>query len=59
MLETTGRCHTCNTRYVWRGKPLLRDAHCPKCHASLQLTTHLFKSGPSEFVDDRLTLVRA
>jgi rRNA maturation endonuclease Nob1 len=37
--QTTGRCHRCRIRFVWEGKPLLRDAYCPYCGSPLQLTT--------------------
>lgn len=40
---TTGRCHHCNIRYAWQGKPRLKDAYCPKCKNMLHATTHLFK----------------
>lgn len=47
MRDTTGRCHQCRVRFIWQGKPLLKDAFCPYCGSKLQLTTHLWK-GASE-----------
>lgn len=44
---TTGRCRACNVRYIWRGKPQLKDASCPNCGRELRATTHLFKAGPT------------
>lgn len=41
--QTSGRCHNCKIRFVWEGKPLLKDAYCPYCGYQLQQTTHLWK----------------
>jgi hypothetical protein len=43
--ETSGRCHRCNIRYIWkRNTPKLKDAVCPNCGCTkLKQTTHLFK----------------
>jgi rRNA maturation endonuclease Nob1 len=41
--ETTGRCHRCKIRFIWEGKPRLKDAFCPDCGSKLQQTTHLWK----------------
>lgn len=38
--QTQGRCRPCRIRFVWRGKPLLRDALCPRCKQPLARTTH-------------------
>lgn len=40
--ETSGRCWKCQIRYIWKGKPRLKDAYCPGCGAKLRPTTHLF-----------------
>lgn len=40
---TQGKCPKCRVRFEWRGKPLLRDAFCPTCHAPLSRTSHLLK----------------
>jgi Zn finger protein HypA/HybF involved in hydrogenase expression len=41
--EHSGRCQTCNIRYIWTGKPMVQDAKCPSCGCWLFRTTHLFK----------------
>jgi rRNA maturation endonuclease Nob1 len=41
--ETTGRCHRCKIRFVWTGKPRLKDAFCPHCGSKLHQTTYLWK----------------
>ena len=46
--ETTGRCHKCEIRFVWEGKPLLKHAACPYCGRPLRLTTHLWKGKTEE-----------
>lgn len=45
--ETSGRCRRCNVRYLWPGKPRLKDAYCPNCGYKLSATTHMFKAGPT------------
>lgn len=37
--ETQGRCRPCKIAYRWLGKPLLREALCPKCSRPLARTT--------------------
>ena len=44
---TTGRCHYCNIRYSWHGRPLRRDALCPRCRNPLRRTNHLWKGATS------------
>jgi hypothetical protein len=46
---TSGRCWSCNTRYIWADKPRLKHAYCPECGRKLAQTTHMFKSGPTRF----------
>jgi uncharacterized paraquat-inducible protein A len=46
--HTSGRCWKCNIRYVWKGKPRLKNAYCPKCGLKLKATTHQFKGGTIE-----------
>lgn len=39
MAETQGRCRGCRVRFVWKGKPLLRDALCNRCKQPLDRTS--------------------
>lgn len=41
--QTSGKCWKCKLRFVWKGKPLLRDAYCCRCKTKLEKTTHLNK----------------
>jgi hypothetical protein len=42
--ERTGRCHTCNIRFIWPDKlGRLKDMSCPICGTALAHTTHMFK----------------
>ncbi len=43
--ETTGRCHKCNSRFIWNKKlGKLSQMTCPFCPGfHLKLTTHQFK----------------
>ena len=36
---TQGKCAACRRRCVWRGRPLLREAYCPRCGGKLERTT--------------------
>lgn len=36
--RTHGRCKSCRKVWGWLGKPLLRDAHCPRCGMRLRQT---------------------
>ena len=40
---TSGRCWKCNVRFIWKGKPRLKDAYCRWCESKLKATTHQFK----------------
>jgi len=43
-IETQGRCHECNIRFIWPArKPALKAALCPICRTQLKQTTYLFK----------------
>ena len=35
-----GRCRKCNLAFVWRKKPLVRDAICPYCKNEITQTTY-------------------
>jgi len=35
---THGKCTPCRAYYQWEGKPLLRDARCPRCSQPLERT---------------------
>ena len=41
--DKQGKCERCELRYTWRGKPLLRQALCPKCKHPLARTSHEMK----------------
>jgi hypothetical protein len=44
MDQKQGRCRPCKIRVVWEGKPLLRDALCPRCKAPLDRTSSDLRS---------------
>lgn len=50
MRKTTGRCYGCKVRFVWNGKPLLKNALCPRCGEPLHLTTHIW-SGENSYTE--------
>lgn len=37
-MATAGRCRPCGVVFSWQGKPLLRDALCPRCKRPLDRT---------------------
>lgn len=37
--ESSGKCGNCEVRYIWKYKPRVSEAYCPKCKAKLFLTT--------------------
>lgn len=39
MSTVQGKCIDCQVRWVWRGKPLVRDAICPVCTSPLDRTS--------------------
>lgn len=41
--ETQGKCTTCKVRWLWQGRPRLKDALCPQCGKKLDRTTHFLK----------------
>lgn len=43
---TQGKCVRCAVAFRWRGKPLLRNALCPRCKEPLSKTTRHLKSMP-------------
>lgn len=43
--STSGRCPSCNIRFIWDSPVRLNKALCPLCHTPLRRTTHLFKQG--------------
>lgn len=42
---TKGKCLDCRKAFEWKGKPRLRDAHCPFCGRLLIATTYELGSG--------------
>lgn len=38
-----GKCVGCKVRWVWKGKPLVRDAACGVCGSPLEQTTYRLK----------------
>ena len=40
---TQGKCSDCKIRWIWNGKPLVREARCPECGESLERTSHHLK----------------
>lgn len=38
MPSKFGRCAPCKTIFEWRGRPLVRDALCPRCKVPLDRT---------------------
>lgn len=36
--HTHGRCRPCGAIFQWQGRPLLRDALCPRCRQPLDRT---------------------
>lgn len=40
---TQGRCKPCRIRVVWTGRPLLRDALCPRCRDPISRTTRTLR----------------
>ena len=45
--ETTGRCHGCKIRFIWSGRPRLKDAYCPDCGDKLKATLTYGKAVPT------------
>lgn len=44
--QLSGRCHPCNSRFLWDKKlGKLKDMRCPFCNSRLRLTTYQFKRG--------------
>jgi hypothetical protein len=43
MRETQGKCRECGVRYVWTGRPLLRDALCRTHGTPLERTNYMLK----------------
>ena len=41
--ETQGKCERCRVRFVWIGRPRLRDALCPRCGVGLARTSRALK----------------
>ena len=39
MSIVQGKCTDCQVRWMWRGKPLVRDAICPACFRPLDRTS--------------------
>jgi hypothetical protein len=47
--EMSGRCHKCNSRFLWARKlGKLKDMLCPFCNKHLSGTTHLFNGDTYE-----------
>ena len=46
-MSTMGKCQECKLIYSWRGKPLLRTAHCIHCRKPLRRTTTELGVSPS------------
>ncbi len=42
-MTTQGKCVLCKVHYEWKGKPLLRDAQCPRCKTKLKRTSCLLQ----------------
>ena len=42
-MTTQGKCVLCKAHYEWKGKPLLRDAQCPRCKTKLERTSCLLQ----------------
>jgi len=38
--ETQGKCVACGARYIWQGKPRVRDARCPVHGSPLRRTMY-------------------
>lgn len=43
---TQGKCFRCKVAFRWKGKPLLREALCPRCKEPLSKTSRHLKSLP-------------
>lgn len=41
-MSLQGRCEHCRVRWVWDGRPRLKDAWCPKCGRRLLRTSHQY-----------------
>ncbi len=40
---TQGKCPRCRVRWLWRGRPRLRDARCPTCGTALARTSEALR----------------
>lgn len=43
MNQTQAKCVQCKTWWIWKGRPLVRDAKCPECGTQLERTSSLLK----------------
>lgn len=43
-MSLQGRCEHCRVRWVWEGRPRLKDATCPKCGRRLLRTSRQYSA---------------